>query len=71
MAVFQSIRDYGPVSLLCVKRSKIHLCQLKGHSSHTRSAVSGNMFLPGYELTFTQKFAAVNGARLWTKSQSI
>ena len=37
------------------------------HSYETRSAVSGHVFLPRYELSFTQKSIAFSGAKIWNK----
>ena len=37
----------------------------KVHSYQTRSAVSGNVFLPRYDLSFTQKSITFSGAKLW------
>ena len=33
-----------------------------------RSAVSGNMFLPRYDLSFTQKSIAFSGAKIWNET---
>ena len=32
-----------------------------------RSAISGNIFLPRYDLSFTQKSIAFSGAKLWNE----
>ena len=37
------------------------------HSYGTRSAVSGSVFLPRYELSFTQKSVAFSGAKIWNE----
>ena len=37
------------------------------HSYETRSAVSGNVFLPRYELSFTLKSIAFSGAKIWNE----
>ena len=37
------------------------------HSYETRSAVSGNVFLQRYELSFTQKSIAFSGAKIWNE----
>ena len=37
------------------------------HSYETRSAVPGNVFLPRYELSFTQQSVAFSGAKIWNE----
>ena len=37
------------------------------HPYGTRSAISGNIFLPRYDLSFTQKSIAISGAKLWNE----
>ena len=37
------------------------------HSYQTRSAVSRNVLLPGYDLSFRQKSIAFSGAILWNE----
>ena len=44
-----------------------HVPADKVHSYQTRSAVSGNAFLPRYDLSFTQKSITFIGAKLWNE----
>ena len=44
-----------------------HVPADKIHSYQTRSAVSGNVFLPRYDLSFTQKSITFSGAKLWNE----
>ena len=44
-----------------------HVPADKVHSYQTRSAVSGNVFLPRYDLSFTQKSVTFSGAKLWNE----
>ena len=46
---------------------KFHIPAEMVHSYETRSAVSGNVLLPRYELSFTQKSIAFNGAKIWNE----
>ena len=39
----------------------------KVHSYQTRSAVSGNVFLPRYDPSFIQKSITFSGAKLWNE----
>ena len=48
---------------------KFHIPAEMVHSYETRSAVSGNVLLPRYELSFTQKYIAFNGAKIWNEIQ--
>ena len=43
---------------------EIHIPAGVVHSYITRSAVSGNVFLPRYELNFTQKSITFSGAKI-------
>ena len=44
-----------------------HVPADKVHSYETRSAVSGNVFLPRYDLSFTQKSITFSSAKLWNE----
>ena len=44
-----------------------HLPTEKLYPYGTRSAKSGNIFLPRYDLSFTQKSIAFSGAKLWNE----
>ena len=44
-----------------------HVPADKVHSYQTRSAVSGNVFLPRYDLSFTQKSITFSGVKLWSE----
>ena len=46
---------------------KFHIPAEIVHSYEIRSAVSGNVFLPRYELSFTQKSTAYSGAKIWNE----
>ena len=54
-------------NLLPETDGKFHIPAEMVHSYETRSAVSGNVFLPRYELSFTQKFIAFSGAKIWNE----
>ena len=44
---------------------EFHLPEEKIHSHQKRSAISGNVFLPTYDLIFTQKSTAFSDAIMW------
>ena len=46
---------------------EFHLPAEKVHPYGTRSAISGNIFLPRYDLSFTHKSIAFSGAKLWNE----
>ena len=46
---------------------KFHMPAEMVHAYGTRSAVSGNVFLPRYDLNFTQKSIAFSGAKIWNE----
>ena len=52
-------------NLLPETAGEFHLPADKIHSYQTRSAVSGNMFVPRCNLSLTQKSIAYSGAILW------
>ena len=52
-------------SILPETIGEFHLPAEKIHSYQTRSAVSGNVFLFRYDLSFTLKSVAFCGATLW------
>ena len=54
-------------NLLPETAGKFHIPTEMVHSYETRSAVSGNVFLPRYELSFTQKSMAFSGAKIWNE----
>ena len=53
--------------LLPETAGEFHLPAKKVHPYGTRSAISGNIFLPRYDLSFTQKSIAFSGAKLWNE----
>ena len=53
--------------LLPETAGEFHLPAEKVHPYGTRSAISGNIFLPRYDLNFTQKSIAFSGAKLWNE----
>ena len=54
-------------NLLSETAGEFHLPASKIHSHQTRSAASGNVFLPRCNLSFTQKSIAFSGATLWNE----
>ena len=54
-------------NLLPETAGEFHLPADKIHSYQTRSAVSGNMFVPRCNLSLTQKSIAYSGAILWNE----
>ena len=54
-------------NLLPETAGKFHIPAEMIHSFETRSAVSRNVFLPRYELSFTQKSMAFSGAKIWNE----
>ena len=52
-------------NLLPETAGKFHIPAEMVHSYETRSAVSGIVFLPRYELSFTRKTIAFSGAKIW------
>ena len=53
--------------LLPETAGEFHLPAEKVHPYGTRSAISGNIFLPRYDLSFTEKSIAFSGAKLWNE----
>ena len=53
--------------LLPETAGEFHLPAEKVHLYGTRSAISGNIFLSRYDLSFTQKSIAFSGAKLWNE----
>ena len=54
-------------NLLPETAGEFHSQASKIHSHQTRSAASGNVFLPRCNLSFTQKSIAFIGATLWNE----
>ena len=54
-------------NLLPETDGKFHIPAEMVHACSTRSAVSGNVFLPRYDLSFTQKSIAFSGAKIWNE----
>ena len=54
-------------NLLLETAGEFHIPAEMVHSYQTRSAVSGNVFLPRYDLSFTQKSIAFSGAKIWNE----
>ena len=53
--------------LLPETAGEFHLPAERVHPYGTRPAISGNIFLPRYDLSFTQKSIAFSGAKLWNE----
>ena len=54
-------------NLLPETAGEFHIPAEMVHSYQTRSAVSGSIFLPRYELNFTQSSIAFSGAKIWNE----
>ena len=54
-------------NLLPDTAGRFHIPAEMAHSYETRLAVSGNVFLPRYDLSFTQKSIAFSGAKIWNE----
>ena len=54
-------------NLLPETAGKFHIPAEMVHGYGTRSAVPGNVFLPRYDLSFTQKSRAFSGAKIWNE----
>ena len=57
----------GYNKLLPETAGEFHLPAEKVHPYGIRSAISGNIFFPRYDLSFTQKSIAFSGAKMWNE----